>query len=889
MKKAVVPLPVSGGSGWRGLVVPLPDRAWWLAGSWGCLVMALSVPAWSMLGVWAGEAWRVWVASPDFSWRMLGKALAGHFAGALVPISLVVASFGAGRPLALLFRTNDTFIRLALGWGIIGLIVQGLGYPGLYFRPLLGILAFILVAGGIYCLIIEKPWGEFAGVQWRNSLPQLAVLGVALIAAYLMGRMPDTGEDARTYHLAAPENYLLIHRIVAEPNHFGWHMPFGAEMSFLVPYGLGGLWWAKQVNVAVLFTILGLTWRLSHGLGRGSLWAPLWVGTAGLIMGQCWEVKNDLMLGMYVAGAVLCAVRRRLTCSAWLMGLAIGIKFTAGLSVAGLVAGLYFSGALKPGWPRLARLGVAGLLPFLGWLVESGYFLGNPFHPFLSGIFPDLSWAPFYQDMLYQFAKIISPPGTLSAWDYLLGIWRGFGGFTNGSMGLIWILPLALLGRNSREARIPVICIMTAYLLWLPSYRNARYLFPLIPLVAALASDGRTASGYLSGWGSRRLRGVIGVYAMVVALVAGFSLVSPGVHLFMLGQKGREELLRDRYTTWEEAREWVNAAVPPGRRVLLSGEERRLWLERRVSSNGPIFEPTFWKLTRESFSPAEIRKRVKQAGWSYMMNNFVSGQYRRLRWFPGPDWSARQLTLYRDFVSRYFVHVWRSSRVDNDNGGFLAVMFAPSPLKRPSPVFFLPGAEGLFYSARVALEAPGGMEKAMADSARALALMPGVRDAEYLRGAILIGRPELAEEVSRLVEPGIREGFVTSNNIGVAARAAFYTGRMKDARKLFVAQAMIHQDFGGREGLAFVLLNHAQDRMARKDFLSAWHDAEAGGNLLPGDARFRFTAATVLAALGRHSEASRFLAEGRRLAGFGNIPGGSGVGPGAAPRSMINK
>ena len=93
---------------------------------------------------------------------------------------------------------------------------------------------------------------------------------------------------------------------------------------------------------------------------------------------------------------------------------------------------------------------------------------------------------------------------------------------------------------------------------------------------------------------------------------------------------------------------------------------------------------------------------------------------------------------------------------------------------------------------------------------------------------------------------------------------------------------------GGDEGLATALLVRSQAAMARRDFRGAWRDAEAAGNILPWDARFRWAAANALMALGRYPEAERFLAEGKRLAGVGEIPGG-GISPEAPPRSMMGK
>ena len=877
----------------RNNPAPLPEKAPalpWLptavAVAWGALALSLTRAVWPAFWNNAGSMWTAWVAAPDFSRAALLHALAGHLAGLATLALMLAASYGAGRPLAGFLRAGPglsrLFLQMALGWGSISLIQQGLGYPGLFFRGLFSVEVFLLVIFGVWALWRDQPWRELAGADWRAEWPRLLALGLILLAAHLVSRMPDTDEDARLYHLAGPESYLLVHKIFAVPAHFAWHMPFGAEMDFIVPFALGGITLAKQVNVAVLIVLLGLVWSLSRSLGRGSLWSAVWMGTAGLILGQSWEGKNDLVLAMYCTGAALGAVeavkgnRHWLVSAAWMAGLAVGVKLTAGLFVAGLGAGLFLMLSPRPGLKRWSILAGLGLIPFTGWLGAAWLFLGNPFHPFLSGLFPDLGWGPFYSDWLNRQARAISPAEALMKRDWLAGIWRGFGSTDHGSAALFGLLPLALLGRKSREARLLAVCALVMYLAWLPSHRNARYLFPLIPLVAALASDGGGAVGVFSGW-TARWRRIMGIYSVALALLAVTWSLAPSGFLYLLGQSSSGEVLKGRFTSWEDMRGWVNRTIPASGKLLLSGEERRLWFNCRTVSNGPVFEPPFWKWTKESRTPAEVRKKVRQAGFTHLVHNFVSGQYRRLRWYPGPEWDDRQLALFSGFASRYLAQVWRSPRVDNVNGGFQAFAFAPGPLARPSPRYFLPSTEGIFWKARHAFES-GQMKEALTESFREVARVPGVREAEYLRGVMVYGTGDNAQ-AWRILEPGIREGFVTSHNIAYGARAVFALGRTEEGIKLFALEARLSPGTGGEEGLATALLVRSRDSMIRKDFRGAWRDAEAAGNLLPWDARFRWATANALMALGRYPEAARFLAEGKRLAGVGDIPPAPGVSP----------
>ena len=136
-----------------------------------------------------------------------------------------------------------------------------------------------------------------------NFLP-FALCVMAFLAIYLVVRLPDVHTDARAFHLAAPEMYLLEHRIFIERWNFEWHTPMAMEMLFMLGWSLGGVVAAKMFNLAlVLMTALFLG-AASRGIwggknpGRGWWEAFLFLST-GLLLALASDAKNDIAMAAY--------------------------------------------------------------------------------------------------------------------------------------------------------------------------------------------------------------------------------------------------------------------------------------------------------------------------------------------------------------------------------------------------------------------------------------------------------------------------------------------------------------------------------------------------------------------------------------------------------------
>lgn len=728
--------------------------------------------------------------SAPFAAPVFLRAVARHAAALAWLAPMLLAALGAGAPLARIIGVRSSGwpalgLQLACGWGLLSLANQGLGLAGLWQPGVLGAEAGGAVLAGVWTLVRNRPWTAWDRPGADARLP--VALSLVLFAAYaLLVRMPDTHEDARVYHLAAPETYLLLHRIVAEPLHFVWHMPLGAEMLFALPYRFGGLEAAKLVNLAVLVTCL----LLLHGLVRtfegappSAWWAGFWFLAAGLVADECWQGKNDLVVTMHLLTAAwgvaeAAAGRRRFALvAATFCGFALGIKWTAGLTALGLGVALVWWGR---GWLPLIRLyalAAWGILPALGWWLQSWLFVGNPLHPFLSSIFPELAWGPAYQEALHRYVLILRPPEVGLTRDLLLGISRIPGSLGSGSPALLALLPLGLGLVRGRAAAALKAALAVTYLAWLVTERNGRYLFPLLPVLAAFCAVGAARAAGRSAAGIRWLAGV----ACAGALFMSGQFIENGGLRYLAGQISRDAYLRDVFSTWDEVRVWVNTNTPPNAKLWYAGEQRRLWLTRRTMSTDTVGVNPFHRLATESRDPAEMRKRLRQMGLTYIVYNLVSAEFRTLRYYPGPEWSVRAQVLYAQFCRQYEVPVYAPPRIDYQNGGFYVFALTPRPVNQPW-AWWLIGAERLTGAALVASDA-NRHEEAL----KILQALPKpVFESGYAQSllGVLYNRMGRYPDAYRVLNVVLSRGLADSLNLAEYGRAALFTGRLDEAEAI---------------------------------------------------------------------------------------------------------
>ena len=784
-----------------------------------------------------------------FSWPGLGGAMIGHSLALLGLACLLWSSIGAGRPIVRLCKVASGGIEraalsAACGWGFIALIQHGLGLTGLYFPAVLRIEAGALLLSGLACFMRDAAGGKIPGVGARNRMPAIAT-GILLAGAFALARLPDVHEDARQGHFAAPEQYLLLHKITAEPQHMAWHMARGAEMVCLIPWHLAGIDGGKLANIAWLMTIVAALVQAGRAIGAGGWWGAVLACSCGMAISEVWEGKNDLGQAAGLAGALWCALRamtggkasapvpakpatgRWWLPAGWLLGAAMGVKYTAGFYLAGGIAGVAWGKRSRVELGKAALVGVLFAVPFIGWVGESWLFLGNPVYPFLSGVFPTLGWGPYYERAMHELIARLSPAESGKWRDVLGGAWRVLGDPAMGSPALFALLPLAALiasGKRSLPTAKAVngfgaavngfgagsgfllVVFGVAWGLWGLTERTARYMYMAGVCAAVLggavleadggkhrqqswrrlpnANAGRGTAGVVdlvgTGWRREAMRWTVAGMALWYAGAAWMVQGGTGKIGLLLGQEKRESYMEERFTTWWSAIGWLNGHVPPAGRVLFSGEDRRLWVNMRVRSGSVVTTPLFWRLTRESRDAAEVRRRVKQLGLTHQLYNFLSGEFRRHVWFQGPDWDERQLRLYHEYLRRYHRVVYVAPVVDNDNGGFYIYEIEPRPRANPPAwVDFLPDAEGIFKEAKYAGDL-GRYPEAVAAYGRLLGIIPPVGSIHGYMGFMYRNAGDW-KAAFREVRPYVEAGMVDGVGLPVYGEAALNLGLLTEA------------------------------------------------------------------------------------------------------------
>jgi len=572
---------------------------------------------------------------------------------------------------------------------------------------------------------------------------------------------------------------------------------------------------------------------------------------------ECWQAKDDLVLLLYTALAGWCAVeavrgrRRWWLGAAWFLGHAAGVKFTAGFAAGGLVAAALAARA-RP--PALALpLFAAGIS---GWLAESWLFFGNPVHPFLSGVFPDTAWNPAYARAATRAMDAISPASIRTAADWLAGGWRAWGDPLMGSPALLALAPAGLLLLRGGAALFLRWWLLAAYALWVPTDRIARYLFPLVPALAAFAGAAAAAA-------PARARAVL-VVAMLFALAGAGEFALPQGWRYLAGQVSREEYLAQRFTTWEDARRWLNGRTTPHDGLLLTGEDRRLWFRARVPATLFVAEPIPWRLSRDSRTPEEMRKRFRQRGLTWWLHNFVQAEFRSLSWAPGPEWDDRQLAVYAGFARRYLEPVRSPPRIDYDNGGFQVYRIARRPSPRDYPLWFLPTTEGTFHEAH-RLFADLRFLEARMEADRQAARLPPAGEVQLLHAKVLSAAGDVAGVV-RILEPLNRSGFIGDANFKLLAAAAAQQDRIELALDQYARQWQVARDDGLLPPVGWCLYKLGQVHAARGEAARAARDFEQAERCAPAAAAIPYELARALRDTGRIPAARRAIARALALA-----------------------
>lgn len=419
---------------------------------------------------------------------------------------LILRLIGFARTIWL--ETGGIFLGLGAGLGGLAMLTFCLGAAGQYSSVILRTVFWI-------CLCLSALYSPFKKV----SIPtpgQVGWLALLFAASLLLPAVaPDTGFDAYNYHLGIPRLYLTEGGLYPTNHIFYAQFPFLTESLYTLALGIDSEilatlyhWWYGFMTAALLWVFLQ-----RQGFSR------LAAGSAALLFVSspmvAWLMQTayvDLTLTFYVTAAIYALWRYRNGKRRWVflaglfLGLALGVKYTAGLLLPVFMLWIFrqqkktaaFIDAisLSPPGPAIGFLLITALT-FLPWTLRNILFYGNPLAPIGTGFFSNPALSA--EDYRHWLAVIHNWAGLPGDWlNYFRAPWllAFYGNLFKGSPG--YLIPLlvipALYGlwRLRRQAAVVLLVVTASYFFvaLLLTSTHVRYFVPVFPLFCLLIAIG---------------------------------------------------------------------------------------------------------------------------------------------------------------------------------------------------------------------------------------------------------------------------------------------------------------------------------------------------------------------------------------------------------------
>ena len=567
------------------------------------------------------------------------------------------------------------FLSAGIGIAITGYAVFLLGVTGSLdpsgIHLLLISLALFSVAGWL------RPIRTASAAPSGRSVWELSaslLLGILLLAGFVLTLTPETGKDALIYHLAVPKLYLLHHGFYFIPGNAFAGYPLLGEMHYLLALFLQNDILAKAMNYALLCgTLLGIGLFARHVLQNQkfpNLSMLIFVSIPSVFT-VSHAANNDLFVTFFTLAAIYSFFRwsgHRLT--AWLIlcglfsGSAAACKYTAILTTPlgclGILWLAYRSGnRAQETLRRLAFYVTAALIAGIPFYLKNWTVMGNPFYPFFYGIFGGRGWDPDQARLYDLFIQNLGMGRNLL--DYLLLPWnlslraKMDSPEFDGILGPIFLLTLpflAALRRWETPLRMMLTYALLTFFFWASSAQQIRYLIPLFPLLALVTG------AILTRYRSRKK-----IFGLLLCIIAG-SLAFNGYHIarefmkigpirFTVGLESRDYFLTRTLPPYTMYR-FINQDLPPDARIFLIYMKNYTFLCDRDCYADAMFEAhTLQRVLQEESSAAGIGNRLKAMGFTYIL-------YDEAYLLGGPSpLSAEEKTLFLDFQAGHLSSVHR--------------------------------------------------------------------------------------------------------------------------------------------------------------------------------------------------------------------------------------
>lgn len=603
---------------------------------------------------------------------------------------IVLSAIGLGQRLFSLFKIEMTsaveecIFSLALGMGGLSLIMLGLGLCGLLYNW----VAYALLA----VILLLSRWLAILHVLRqlyllaRHSLETLSLSGlisaglisIILALCLILTVVPTITFDSLVYHLAIPSDYISCHRITLLEHNLFSNYPLNTEMLFTLALLLKGDTLAKAVHL--LFGLLsGLT---IYGLSRRHLGQPTsWLSvliftTMPLVYFIAPVALNDFSLTFYELTSVYALLnyldgkdRSWLLLSGVLCGLALGVKYLAGLCLLIMTLGILFLRWRQRPIKELFLFLIFSLLPLLPWLIKNAVLVHNPIYPFLFG---GLNWNELLNERYYQ--EMSSYRAGISILTPFTSFWNISLNWISGSRPQLPVGPLFLAylpflfflrSIDNTIKYITVFCSLF-YLVWAYTCAADRFIIPCFCLLSIPVA-------YIINQLRQRHIHYYYLSLGLIFLVLGLNIYSTSriiwknSYFLPLQSSCTKSFLLEKSPAavreYYQAIDFINQHLRAEDKVLFIGEVRSYYCQKRVLVNSQFDSTIIVDLIRQSSNLRELLERLHQQGVTHILVNEGMGKWLQER-FGYFHWqSTEEVNLYRQFMTQALTKLYEQGQI----------------------------------------------------------------------------------------------------------------------------------------------------------------------------------------------------------------------------------
>lgn len=510
------------------------------------------------------------------------------------------------------------------------------------------LVAVLVAASGAGWRALRAPGPpRDAGIPLGPPRPVLETAAVPLLAALLVAGLalalaPETGKDALLYHLAVPKEYLKRGGFVFLPGNVFANYPLLGEMAYIPALFLRGEVFAKLLHFGSLAGVLAgmRSFSLRHVPENAFPWSSLLLFAAIPTVFSVSHTANvDLFVVLYALAALFAYANWAdegrggwLALSGAFTGAALSCKYTALLLPFLGVLGVLMEARRRNATDREA---LGNLLRYLApaavlgapFYVKNLVLTGNPFYPFLYGLFGGKGWDA-EQARLYD--ALVEHLGMGRGWiDTLLLPWnvslraQADSPRFDGILGPVFLFALPFLFGVRRVAaplKAALAFSLLWFLFWASSAQLTRYLLPVFPFLAV-------AVGVALTW--RRSRPGRWPYRLLAVVVSG-GLAFGGYHIarefgktgplgVIAGTESRADYL-GRVVPVSRMYGYLDRHLPSGSKVFLVYMRNYTFLCETECYSDSMFESyTIQKILSGSRSADEVRAALRSGGFTHLM------------------------------------------------------------------------------------------------------------------------------------------------------------------------------------------------------------------------------------------------------------------------------